>query len=364
MKNLFKVILLNLIVISSVLAQQDPTHQGDEGGGDTDPPEMCDTQTPIQEWVQDSCFYSLDEDDAQVDALAAIKEGIWCIGSPGTPGNKPDRPTTPLTGTSSNTTTETYETCCVEADYNGQITIMMKFIFPTAILNNAILEFSGENYIPSDNHYRACWESETNIIVPGCSETNFSYTYFPLDFSVSGCGLQEIELCFNLYSTKPPVELSGVDLGELDLFDGLDPCLIPPGADGNCLTYQVNVCCTEVHIGGDGRLDHGTIALTSPSYSPASDSSNNDADDMNIEPRNTFSPVTIFPNPVDDMLTISNAASVTNYKIINAEGRIVLENEQLGQDRISLATQELLSGLYLLIYEENQELKTTKFVKN
>jgi hypothetical protein len=84
----------------------------------------------------------------------------------------------------------------------------------------------------------------------------------------------------------------------------------------------------------------------------------------NIDDNHLQSITTVYPNPVNDELTIEKGENEENlhYKIINPIGQIILSGQINGKAQIN--TSELNQGLYFLIIEHNSMIETIKFLKN
>ena len=78
----------------------------------------------------------------------------------------------------------------------------------------------------------------------------------------------------------------------------------------------------------------------------------------------SFDATTIYPNPVQDRLTIKSNSFITNLKIVDITGKKVFEyqNEVNGIDNID--TKSLSNGLYFVtLYSDQNEQKTIKLIK-
>lgn len=72
--------------------------------------------------------------------------------------------------------------------------------------------------------------------------------------------------------------------------------------------------------------------------------------------------VHIFPNPVTDVLNINNLKNFTLYQVIDMSGKIIQEQTLL-TNNISLNTNSLAKGNYLLKLFSNDDVQTIKFIK-
>jgi hypothetical protein len=75
--------------------------------------------------------------------------------------------------------------------------------------------------------------------------------------------------------------------------------------------------------------------------------------------------LTIYPNPVRDILTIEHEQATTFISIFNQTGQLVMEQTEFaGDDNIILDLEFLDPGIYIIrIQEEGGKFATAKFVK-
>ena len=72
--------------------------------------------------------------------------------------------------------------------------------------------------------------------------------------------------------------------------------------------------------------------------------------------------ISIYPNPVKDIITIKSASSSEfRYQLIDALGKVVLSGETRSQ---SINVESLLSGVYILSLDNGKEKTTQKVIKN
>lgn len=81
----------------------------------------------------------------------------------------------------------------------------------------------------------------------------------------------------------------------------------------------------------------------------------------------TFINLNIFPNPVNDLLTIAipNTGPQLILSLINIEGKIIKTNhyEALANDLINLPVNDLAAGTYFIIIEDKQKTYRGEFIK-
>jgi uncharacterized repeat protein (TIGR02543 family) len=84
---------------------------------------------------------------------------------------------------------------------------------------------------------------------------------------------------------------------------------------------------------------------------------------LGVEPY-ILSNVRAYPNPFSHSLTIDNAMGVSRVVVTNLIGQKVIDIELSGAERITLATSELVNGIYLItFYGSNAERVIRKMVK-
>ena len=71
----------------------------------------------------------------------------------------------------------------------------------------------------------------------------------------------------------------------------------------------------------------------------------------------------LYPNPVGDVLNISNLEDVNRIEILDVSGRLVLSRD-VETNRVSINTSELTNGMYIVSYHTSNGIQTSKFVKN
>jgi hypothetical protein len=71
-----------------------------------------------------------------------------------------------------------------------------------------------------------------------------------------------------------------------------------------------------------------------------------------------------YPNPFSSYITLENIQSVSRITITNLIGQKVLETNALGSERMTIPTDGLVNGIYLIVIEaENGERVVRKMVK-
>jgi len=72
---------------------------------------------------------------------------------------------------------------------------------------------------------------------------------------------------------------------------------------------------------------------------------------------------TLYPNPVNDVLNISDISSVNKIEISDVTGKTVYSTE-VNAPNISINTSNLSKGIYIVSFQNNKGVQTSKFVKN
>ena len=70
----------------------------------------------------------------------------------------------------------------------------------------------------------------------------------------------------------------------------------------------------------------------------------------------------LYPNPVQDQLTMSAASTIENVTIYNTIGQVVLQLF-IGKTNTKIDVSTLASGIYLMQVTSNMESQTVKFIK-
>ena len=74
--------------------------------------------------------------------------------------------------------------------------------------------------------------------------------------------------------------------------------------------------------------------------------------------------LTIYPNPVHDILKISSGTKINKVVITDYSGRNVLERITKGNIRENIDVRQLSQGNYIIQIFTDQEVKALKFIKN
>ena len=74
----------------------------------------------------------------------------------------------------------------------------------------------------------------------------------------------------------------------------------------------------------------------------------------------TLPNVHVYPNPANQFLYVQNANDIP-YQIYDLNGKLV-QTGWVNQNQISV--DNLLSGLYILILQNNHQTQSTRFIKN
>lgn len=282
-------------------------------------PECDESKSIISEWKADKEAFSYQ-------SLGKSVNRLWCIGSPSfffksQDGNQEEN--------------SCYRTC------DGVVTIISKFIVPNnlflenPIIPNTLITARNpnnnviSNFGLNDIGFQSFPENYEIEDAKGCDATQFKYGYAPIQFEFENCGFQNIEICFLFFSENQ---------GRLDITDVIPPCLLPepPILNGNCLSFEIEVCCDEYY---DDQLKPRSI--------------------KNKEPEIAF-----YPNPVTEILNISNSNNISECTIISPEGKLVKRVKDINTKEFSLSLHDLKSGIYILTYEVNGITKSKKFLKN
>ena len=76
---------------------------------------------------------------------------------------------------------------------------------------------------------------------------------------------------------------------------------------------------------------------------------------------NNSKAVQVYPNPVKDILNVTNITLNSNYEIFNAAGQLVSKGN-LGTGKIAVS--KLTKGIYFINIDDNGTSVKTKFVKD
>jgi len=76
---------------------------------------------------------------------------------------------------------------------------------------------------------------------------------------------------------------------------------------------------------------------------------------------NTFN---LYPNPVEKELNIDNLKDVNKIEIFTITGKRVKMMDKISSEKVTINTADLQSGLYFITIHNNNNVQTTKFIKN
>jgi hypothetical protein len=71
----------------------------------------------------------------------------------------------------------------------------------------------------------------------------------------------------------------------------------------------------------------------------------------------------VYPNPVNDILTIEAESPIRKVTISDLSGRTVISTDALHNAKVTVATAKLSKGVYLLTVETEQGKTAKKIVK-
>lgn len=115
-----------------------------------------------------------------------------------------------------------------------------------------------------------------------------------------------------------------------------------------------SVAIPSTLVGKTGHIRVSAIGNVFYAVKPATVSANMAVSDVNNRS------VQIFPNPVKDVLNVSNVATTSTYEIINAAGQMVSKGT-LATGKV--AVNNLLKGVYFINIDDNGTVVKTKFIK-
>ena len=79
---------------------------------------------------------------------------------------------------------------------------------------------------------------------------------------------------------------------------------------------------------------------------------------------NNIQDVTLYPNPVHEMLTISNASTLKSVSIIDITGKVLFTKKVNGENMLTMPVSDLSSGFYYIRLKDNDDnFRTEKIVK-
>jgi hypothetical protein len=117
----------------------------------------------------------------------------------------------------------------------------------------------------------------------------------------------------------------------------------------------------DVHTWGNnslGQLGNGTNTNNSDAYNSVTCPTTLDVADFTTSQNN----VKTYPNPVKDILNISFDKEISTVSIFNLIGQEVI-TKSINSNESTIDVSNLASGNYLVKVTSNEELKTTKIIK-
>jgi hypothetical protein len=72
----------------------------------------------------------------------------------------------------------------------------------------------------------------------------------------------------------------------------------------------------------------------------------------------------IYPNPIEDILTISALKAIQSLELIDQKGNIILRKTIINESLLSVSLQTIPPGSYILVLYEKNGITTKKVVKN
>lgn len=74
--------------------------------------------------------------------------------------------------------------------------------------------------------------------------------------------------------------------------------------------------------------------------------------------------INIYPNPIEDILTISDLNTVQKLELVDQKGSIILRKTIVNESTLNVSLQTIPSGSYILVLYEKDGITTKKVVKN
>lgn len=141
-----------------------------------------------------------------------------------------------------------------------------------------------------------------------------------------------------------------------------------PAAAGNDMTenymdYSNDTCMNTFTLDQKARIV--AVLQNSPRRSTLG-SSLACQSDLGTSTYDALETVSIYPNPVNDVLTISigqTADLPSAYSIYNSLGQVIAQKVVSSNGDLSIATSDLSTGIYFIRIEKESAVKTLKFVK-
>ncbi|MBF6608994.1 MAG: T9SS type A sorting domain-containing protein [Flavobacterium sp.] len=85
---------------------------------------------------------------------------------------------------------------------------------------------------------------------------------------------------------------------------------------------------------------------------------------LGVNDRDIASTISIFPNPVTNLLNVSSSTVMDSYKLYDVSGRLVKSAQLSGSAANQIDVSSLMSGSYILKLKSGDETVTRKFIKS
>jgi len=85
--------------------------------------------------------------------------------------------------------------------------------------------------------------------------------------------------------------------------------------------------------------------------------------ELSVDKNQLLNTVSIYPNPVKEVLTISNVQKATNYTIHSVLGEVIMKGE-LNDFTNKIETNKIQKGVYFLHLTHGEHKRTIRFIKN
>nr|MBC8490308.1 T9SS type A sorting domain-containing protein [Bacteroidota bacterium] len=72
----------------------------------------------------------------------------------------------------------------------------------------------------------------------------------------------------------------------------------------------------------------------------------------------------LYPNPVENMLTIEELDGANKIEVYNVVGKLVKTVDKISTPVVTINTADLTSGIYFVTVHNNGSVQSTKFIKN
>jgi hypothetical protein len=143
-----------------------------------------------------------------------------------------------------------------------------------------------------------------------------------------------------------------------------------PVALNNCYRFTITdtqgdgICCTYGSGYYNLKTSTGDIIATGGTFT------SQEVKSFRIQVLNTkefaLNNLVLYPNPTQDLLNIavSNSETPDNYTIYNSLGQVVKQVKTVTDDSLKIDTSNYASGIYMILFEKNNQTKTLQFIKN